>query len=211
VQEAGDKNTLALSGMAEKIRAVAEEAAKLSEEEGLRNIAPRLEIAPGTVEDIEILRSLIIEQLSGIEVAIKYHLEPADGTAANAEGVLPALAGGGPVPGSGPRGIDSVLAALAPGEYVQPDAAVRHYGLPFMEAVRSRRLRIPAFADGGLVAQGASNAGSPFAGMRDFGTLNMDVGGVSGRVITTANFAEALQAVFGREASMSGRRIPASR
>ena len=57
---------------------------------------------------------------------------------------------GGPVYGPGTATSDSVLIAASDGEYVQRTAAVRHYGVAFMEAVNS--LRFPRFATGGIVA-----------------------------------------------------------
>lgn len=57
---------------------------------------------------------------------------------------------GGPVYGPGTATSDSVLIAASDGEYVQRTAAVRHYGVAFMEAVNS--LRFPRFATGGMVA-----------------------------------------------------------
>ena len=63
---------------------------------------------------------------------------------------VPGFAGGGRIPGTAPHSrADNVIARVTPGEYVHQVAAVRHYGLGFME--RINRLQYPAFADGGLV------------------------------------------------------------
>jgi hypothetical protein len=64
---------------------------------------------------------------------------------------------GGSIRGPGASTSDSVLLWGSRGEFMQPARAVRHYGLAFMEAVRTLRLPIPHFATGGLI-DGLSNA-----------------------------------------------------
>jgi TP901 family phage tail tape measure protein len=54
---------------------------------------------------------------------------------------------GGQVLGAGTSTSDSIPARLSNREYVQPVASVDHYGLGFMEAVRTRTLRL---AEGGM-------------------------------------------------------------
>jgi uncharacterized protein YoxC len=55
---------------------------------------------------------------------------------ANAHG----YATGGPVWGPGTRTSDSIRAWLSNGEFVQPTDAVEHYGMPIMEALRTRKI-----------------------------------------------------------------------
>lgn len=55
---------------------------------------------------------------------------------ANAHG----YATGGPVYGQGTRTSDSIQAWLSNGEFVQPTDAVEYYGMPLMEALRTRKL-----------------------------------------------------------------------
>ena len=69
----------------------------------------------------------------------------------------PGYARGGPIRGRGTATSDSVLLWGSRGEFMQPARAVAHYGLAFMEAVRTLRLPIPRFATGGLI-DGLSNA-----------------------------------------------------
>lgn len=58
---------------------------------------------------------------------------------------------GGLVPGHSPHPkADNIHAMLTAKEYVQPVDAVNHYGVGFMEAVRTKRL--PRFGDGGSVS-----------------------------------------------------------
>lgn len=70
------------------------------------------------------------------------------------------LASGGPVIGPGTKTSDDVLLWGSAGEYMQPADAVDHYGIGFMEAIRSKRLKvmggdgaamIPGYAAGGLI------------------------------------------------------------
>lgn len=76
-----------------------------------------------------------------------------------AEGGSPS-SGGGRIVGPGTGTSDSIAAlvdgkrpiAVSNNEFIQPEKAVNHYGLPFMEAVRTLRLPKPRFALGGLVA-----------------------------------------------------------
>lgn len=75
-----------------------------------------------------------------------------------AEGGSPST-GGGRIVGPGTGTSDSIAAlvdgkrpiAVSNNEFIQPEKAVNHYGLPFMEAVRTLRLPKPRFALGGLV------------------------------------------------------------
>ena len=46
---------------------------------------------------------------------------------------------------------DSIPARLSRGEFVIRAAAVRRYGVQFMAALNGMRLRVPAFARGGMV------------------------------------------------------------
>lgn len=55
-------------------------------------------------------------------------------------GVEPKFSTGGPVWGAGTRTSDSIRAWLSNGEFVQPTDAVEHYGIPIMEALRTRKL-----------------------------------------------------------------------
>jgi len=70
------------------------------------------------------------------------------------------FAEGGHIRGPGTGTSDSIPAlvdgrmpiAVSDGEYIHPTRAVRHYGLGFMEAVRTLRLPKPRYGFGGLVA-----------------------------------------------------------
>ena len=64
---------------------------------------------------------------------------------------------GGPIYGPGSGTSDCILARVSHGEYVQRAAAVRYYGVGFME--RLNRLQLPRFASGGYVGGGSSAGG----------------------------------------------------
>jgi hypothetical protein len=95
---------------------------------------------------------------------VRQVLQPLEGGGTMSGSIPSAVEGfaaGGQVPGTAPHArADNVLARLTPGEYVLPVAAVRQYGLGFMEQIRA--LRYPAFADGGLVGDiGTAGRGLP--------------------------------------------------
>ena len=75
----------------------------------------------------------------------------------------PGYARGGPIRGRGTATSDSVLLWGSRGEFMQPARAVAHYGLAFMEAVRTLRLPIPRLATGGLIDGLSSALMSPLA------------------------------------------------
>jgi hypothetical protein len=59
----------------------------------------------------------------------------------------PGFKTGGPVWGQGTRTSDSIRAWLSNGEFVQPTDAVEHYGMPIMEALRTRKLNKAALEE----------------------------------------------------------------
>ena len=74
-------------------------------------------------------------------------------------GAAPGFASGGMhIRGPGTETSDSIPAWLSHNEFVQPAAAVRHYGVAFMEAIRNRR-----FADGGHVSLSDAEPNEPAA------------------------------------------------
>jgi len=67
---------------------------------------------------------------------------------------LPAFATGGHVRGAGTGTSDSILARLSDGEFIIPAAAVKNYGVDFLNSLRSQKFNLPAFATGGIVSNG---------------------------------------------------------
>lgn len=109
---------------------------------------------------------------SGIKQALidQFSASGGGGTGAGAGGWMGAIfaagkalfgfADGGLIRGPGTGTSDSIPAlvdgrrpiAVSDEEFIQPQRAVKHYGLGFMEAVRTLKLPKPGFAFGGLVA-----------------------------------------------------------
>ena len=81
----------------------------------------------------------------------------------SAGGGAAGYARGGSIRGPGTSTSDSVLLWGSRGEFMQPARAVAHYGLAFMEAVRTLRLPIPRFATGGLIDGLSTALMSPLA------------------------------------------------
>ena len=103
-----------------------------------------------------------------------------------ASGAQPAgFATGGHVRGPGTGTSDSIMARLSNGEYVMRAAAVRQYGTSLLDKMNG--LRLPKFADGGLVSAAMS---APVGGS-SFGTVNLNLDGHSYQMqANEQNFAE---------------------
>lgn len=86
------------------------------------------------------------------------------------------FAGGGIVRGPGSGTSDSILARLSDGEYVIRAAAVRHWGLGFLDQINglAARPREAAFASGGPVA-GLPAAQAPVINLRNINVLDPSV------------------------------------
>lgn len=102
------------------------------------------------------------------------------------EGVTPATSGrdpdvppaggfaaGGHIRGPGTGTSDSIMARLSNGEFVMRAAAVRAYGPALMEKMNG--LRLPKFADGGLI--GAAMSAPVGQAGRDLGRVSLNIGG----------------------------------
>ncbi len=71
---------------------------------------------------------------------------------ATRRGIYGHAADGGLIPGYSPHSkADNIPTMLTADEFVQPVDAVKHYGVGFMEAIRTKRL--PKFAKGGMVGR----------------------------------------------------------
>ncbi len=86
---------------------------------------------------------------------------------------VPGFAGGGRIRGKGTGTSDSILARLSNGEFVMRAAAVRAYGPALLEKMNG--LRIPKFADGGLV--GAAMSAPVGQSGRDLGRVDLNLPG----------------------------------
>lgn len=123
------------------------------------------------------------------------------------------LAEGGRVPGHSPHSkADNIVARLTADEFVQPVAAVKYYGLPFMEAIRTlslpresvfdlNNIKIPrdpgnfryAYAEGGSV-KGAPEAPAAGAAQQNFDIVN---------VVDQSVFDQYLGSTTGKKALMN--------
>ncbi len=142
------------------------QAIRASFEQGLGSAIDSL--VAGTAKLQDAVRAFFAEIVRGLaQLATQRFVASLFGAGGGGAGIVGALAGffgggradGGPIRGPGTGTSDSVLIAASNGEFVQRDAAVRHYGVAFMEAVNS--LRFPRFASGGLVAAAPAARAAP--------------------------------------------------
>lgn len=96
-------------------------------------------------------------------------------------GLAAGYASGGSVHGPGTPTSDSILARLSRGEFVQPFRAVKHYGVDFMESIRSLRYDplAPALAGdvGGSNLDDMRKALGSIAGRSNLRPVVLDFGG----------------------------------
>lgn len=103
---------------------------------------------------------------------------------------VPGHAKGGHIRGPGTGTSDSIMARLSNGEFVMRAAAVQAYGPALLEKMNG--LRLPKFADGGLVGA-ASSAPVGQAG-RDLGRVDLNIGGETHSLLADADsFARILK------------------
>lgn len=130
---------------------------------------------------------------------------------------LPQRAEGGLLTGPGTETSDSILLRGSRNEYMLQAKAVRHYGLPWIEAIN--RMKLPKFATGGLIGNALTPAPSvierlpipqiesPVAANGPVGTpVNIHLDGREYPLTASPDTAADIQRVFGREALKRGRR-----
>lgn len=195
----------ALAGKAEIAKAESEKAALAIESlkkelEGFKNIKVGVDVASAE-KAVRDMQKRMQEILDGKPLLQSVKLGPDTAS-------LPARAHGGPIRGPGSATSDSILARLSDGEYVVRAAAVKKLGLARLHAINQGR--IPAFADGGLIAR--SVAGLPQISGRggDGGARNIlnltvpELGTFETRV--TDAVAAQIQRTFRTAALQHGRR-----
>lgn len=111
---------------------------------------------------------------------------------------VPKFATGGRVRGAGTGTSDSITARLSNGEYVMRAAAVAKFGPSFFDQLNNG-LRLPAFADGGLVSAAMSAPASP--SFPHLGRLDINAGGQTIPAYVDLDFAKQLS----RTATKFGR------
>lgn len=145
---------LAVQQEADSVKAIAGIRDQLKEaEKGLADLAAKpVALRLGLADsELQAITRQIQEQLSRtpFQIAVQPVVQG---------GASGGFAAGGTLGGSspGPRS-DNLLFAGTAGEYVQPVAAVRRYGVGFMDAVRTGRF--PRLAEGGMLGDSAASAG----------------------------------------------------
>lgn len=191
-------NTYGFEGMAEQIRQVAVEASKLKNadlEADVKSIESKMESLKVQAEALKVVSIDLqmddtnVEQVKARMLAIAADLAKAmiikptivapdyDFTqpyTLKDPGPAPTgYATGGRVRGPGTGTSDSIMARLSNGEFVMRAAAVRAYGPALLEKMNG--LRIPKFADGGLV--GAAMSAPVGQSGRDLGRVDLNVNG----------------------------------
>lgn len=184
------------------------------------------------ITDAQALRAALEAELAANPIVVKVVLDRSGGGEQiinDAEVTVPGKAGGGLIPGSSPTPTaDNILIRATAGEYMQPVAAVRRYGLDAMEALRSGRVAperiqraIRGYAQGGLISPAltslpavpsaaavapAAPASAP-AGQQ-MGVLVLQADGRSYRATMPAADADDLLRTIHHEALKTGARKP---
>jgi hypothetical protein len=114
---------------------------------------------------------------------------------------LEGYASGGGIRGPGTGTSDSILARLSAGEYVVRAAAVKNYGIEFLERLNS--LRLPKFALGGLAAPSVP----AFAGGGPVGTpVHLHIGDHHFETSAAPSVAQQMARIMSTEVLKRGRR-----
>lgn len=182
--EAG-KAEYRFGGMLNDVEKIGKAAAEIEETqaaEKLQSIKTEMEALAATakeLEEIEITPALDEEALATVESELKAAL-----AALKSDAVIPVrittsessssepqgFARGGYIRGPGTGTSDSILARLSDGEFVMRAKAVQKYGLQTLHAMNN--MRLPGFADGGLVERIAS---AEPAAPKSMGTINFNL------------------------------------
>ncbi|MBA1444800.1 MAG: tape measure protein [Chromatiales bacterium] len=124
------------------------------------------------IQEAEKVKAEIQDQFNQEPLKLPFELVGVKGDKANAKDLLenlpvPGKASGGPIRGPGTGTSDDVLMWGSNGEFMQPTAAVNHYGVGIMEAIRRQLIpkdrlmqAIRGYASGGLVSNLALPGGS---------------------------------------------------
>lgn len=215
LQETGNYTEAQLSGTLKKAQAVQEAAsgAIVQEQE---NAVAQAEKTLGKIQSqINLIKSInftfdetkslaeaqrVMNQIKALiekqPIVVPVELKPINGVDAGSVDA-PGFATGGPIRGPGTSTSDSILARLSRGEYVLRAAAVKKYGLDFLNQLNAGRL--PGFATGGLVSSGAAgSSGTP---------VNLNLGGRSYPMNASPEVAAQLRRETHMEQLKKGRRL----
>lgn len=167
----------------------------------------------GTTSSITTLTSQVAKAISSFR-ELKQSMADT-GTAPSGGDAAPGFSGGGSVRGAGTGTSDSILSRLSNGEFVMRTAAVRKFGVGFMQRLNS--LQMPQFNAGGLVSSLTSGMSmspaiamaTPAGGVGITGRpFNLNIGGESFEgLIAPADVAERLtKYALGRQVRSAGRK-----
>jgi outer membrane protein OmpA-like peptidoglycan-associated protein len=139
---------------------------------------------------IDQIKDLVSKQ----PIVVPVTLKPTNNLGGSTE--APGFARGGYIQGPGTATSDSILARLSKGEYVLRAAAVKQYGLDFLNRLNTGRL--PGFASGGLVqAPSGGSSGTP---------VNLNLGGRQYPMQASPQVAAQLRRETHMEQLKKGRR-----
>lgn len=130
----------------------------------LQKVSVDVTLNPTAVSALQTQMTALAAQLKS-QFTIPVTLTPtttATTTTTTTPAVLPGFAGGGQLRGPGTGTSDSILMWGSNGEYMIKAAAVKHYGTGLFDLLNG--MKLPGFAEGGLVASASSIGGNAQAG-----------------------------------------------
>ncbi len=147
----------------------------------------------GSIEEAQRVINLIKDQIEKHPIVVPVVLGSPSGL--DVGGDAPGFASGGHIRGPGSGTSDSILARLSNGEFVMTAAAVKRYGVDFMNMINAGRL--PGFASGGAVNMPSSTPSS---------VVNVSLDGRSFSMKADSSVAGEFGLFVKRQALKSGRK-----
>lgn len=148
-------NDIEQSNAEQKLQSIKDEMAAMKAQAAeLKDMPVSVAADQASIDAVRAQIEQLVAQLGNNEVVIPVRVAKPDGLDVKAESIE-GHATGGYIQGPGTGTSDSILARLSNGEFVVRADAVRRYGTDYLHQLNS--MRLPKFAEGGLV----SNALSP--------------------------------------------------
>lgn len=190
IETSADK--ISVDGAEASLKAAKDSAAQLKAElDAIKDVKINPELDPSSraklVADMQALAAEIGQTLT---IPVQMVAVAPVGTGSADASQLPGHARGGHIRGPGTGTSDSILARLSNGEFVMRAAAVRAYGPALLEKMNG--LRIPKFADGGMI--GAAMSAPVGQAGRDLGRVDLNIGGETISLLADQqNFADLVK------------------
>ena len=166
-----EANGIEQSNADQKLKAIT---AELESLKALADVKITVDMTPAEIADAQAKMQALAAILSkSLVVTPTIALGDASGGQQDPYKGAQGFATGGRVRGPGTGTSDSIMARLSNGEFVMRAAAVRAYGPALLEKMNG--LRIPKFADGGLV--GAAMSAPVGQSGRDLGRVDLNLPG----------------------------------